>query len=460
MEKRVHIYVNRKNAAVWLMSFCMIASAAARIIVCTHRPHCGIWTGIVLPAAAGVLYALTVVISGEEMFYRTALTVWLLGLSNLWQLRSFTRGNPGMYALAFAGIVSFCAIYSAAASGCLHRPWLLFPLYLAGLALSFCAHRSDLSGMLPDLLFILGMSVLLFAVRVHSDETYHPRWGDRSDGRRIRSIPAMDRISPYIMVNRTGANNLFSASVEITALERYIHRKRREGLAHFGLMHTVIAAYVRTVAKYPGLNRFIAGQRLYSRGEDIAMCMTVKKEMSVSSPDTVVKVHLNPRDTAADVYAKFGSQLEDAKNASQDSGVDHIAGILSFIPGLILKFAVWLLKTLDYFGLIPLFLLEVSPFHGSVYFTSMGSLGILPVYHHLYDFGTIPVFCAFGRKRHAEETRNGRLIKRKYIDIKFNLDERICDGYYYAGAIKHFLRLLEHPELLDTPPVSVERDIP
>lgn len=459
MEKRVHMYVNRKNAAVRLMALCMIASAAARIIVCAGRPHYGIWTDIVLPAAAGVLYALTAVIAGEEMFYRTALPVWLFGLSKLWQLHTFID-NPATYGLAITGIILFCAIYSAATNGRLRRPWLLLPLYLALFTLSFFAHRWDLSEMLPDFLLLLGMLVLLFAVKVHSDENYHPRWGDRTDGRRIRSLPAMDRISPYIMVDRTGAGNLFSASVEITALERYIHRKRREGLAHFGLMHTVIAAYVRTVAKYPGLNRFIAGQRLYSRGEDISMCMTVKKEMSASSPDTVVKVHLSPRDTAADVYAKFNSHLEDAKNDSLDSGVDHVAGILSFIPGLMLKFAVWLLKALDYFGLIPLFLLEVSPFHGSVYFTSMGSLGILPVYHHLYDFGTIPVFCAFGHKRHAEEIKGGEIVKRKYLDIKFNLDERICDGYYYAGAIKHFLRLLEHPDLLDMPPAAVEKDIP
>lgn len=459
MEKRVHIYVNRKNASVWLMAFCMIASAAARIVIFAGRPDCETWSGIVLPAAAGLLYALTVVVAGEEMFYRTALSMWLFGLSTAWQLHVLF-GNPGIYVLAIAGIVLFCVVYSTATNGHLRQPWLLFLLYLAALALSFCAHHSDLIGMLPDLLLFLGLSVLLFAVKVHSDEAYHPRWGDRSDGRRIRSIPAMDRISPYIMVNRNGANNLFSASVEITELERYIHRKRREGLAHFGLMHTVIAAYVRTVAKYPGLNRFIAGQRLYSRGEDIAMCMTVKKEMSASSPDTVVKVHLSPRDTAADVYAKFNSHLEDARNTSLDSGVDHMAGILSFIPGLVLKFAVWFLKALDYFGLIPLFLLEVSPFHGSVYFTSMGSLGILPVYHHLYDFGTIPVFCAFGRKRHAEEIKNGEIVKRKYMDIRFNLDERICDGYYYAGAIKHFFRLLEHPDLLDEIPAAVEKDIP
>ena len=42
----------------------------------------------------------------------------------------------------------------------------------------------------------------------------------------------------------------------------------------------LIQGYVRTVAKYPQVNRFVAGQRIYSRGEDIVVCMTVKKEMT------------------------------------------------------------------------------------------------------------------------------------------------------------------------------------
>jgi len=130
------------------------------------------------------------------------------------------------------------------------------------------------------------------------------------------------------------------------------------------------------------------------------------------------------------------------------------------IPGIVLKFVVWLLKTLDYFGLVPGFLLEISPFHGSAYFTSMASLGISPVYHHLYDFGTIPVFCAFGKKRRETESVDGETVKRKYMDLKFNLDERICDGYYYASLIKHFLRILNDPDVLDQPPAAVEKDIP
>jgi len=40
------------------------------------------------------------------------------------------------------------------------------------------------------------------------------------------------------------------------------------------------------------------------------------------------------------------------------------------------------LKLLDYFGLAPYSLIKVSPFHGSMFITSLGSLGIPPIYHH------------------------------------------------------------------------------
>lgn len=421
---------------------------------------------MILPVVASVLYALIVILAGKEMFYKTAFAVWILGLSGALQIYTLLQGHPFQYAMACTCVLFVCSLYTVIAGGQLRCPWLLLPLYLAVLVVigyihHLYAQQTDVVRyVLSDYLLVLGMLVLLFGLKIHTDENYHPTWGDRTDGRRIRSIPALDQISPYIMVNRTGASNLFSESVEITELERYIRRKRREGLTNFGLTHVIMAAYVRTVAKYPALNRFIAGQKVYSRGEDIVLCMTVKKEMSASSPDTVIKVHLNPHDTAKDVYRKFSAQVEAAKNISLDSGVDNAAGILTLIPGLVLKFVVWLLKTLDYMGLVPGFLLEISPFHGSIYFTSMGSLGIRPVYHHLYDFGTIPAFCAFGRKRRAEELVDGQATEKKYVDLKFNLDERICDGYYYASIIKHFVRTLGHPEILDQVPAVVEKDIP
>ena len=63
-------------------------------------------------------------------------------------------------------------------------------------------------------------------------------------------------------------------------------------------------------------------------------------------------------------------------------------------------------------------------------------------------------------KRKANEvTDEGEVVQKKYIDVKFVLDERIVDGYGYATFFKYYRRLLAHPELLDNPPDEVVRDI-
>lgn len=440
MKKRIHLYVSRKHPCVWLMVLCMLASA----MLCVVQYNGNVWFDAVLPVTAAVLYALIAVICGNEMLFRTAVPVWMMGLC---------AAIPSGSAAVWVACLLLCFCYTQVISGKHKKIWLL-PLYSIALAGGIYA------GSLSDVLMILGMLLLWLAIKVHTDGKYHPIWKDRSDGRYIRSSPAIEQITPFIMPERCGANILFDESVEITRLDRYVRAKRREDMPNFGITHAIVAAYVRTVAKYPALNRFVAGQRIYSRGEDIAVCMTVKKEMTRQSPDTVIKVHFHPNDTARDVYEKFNAAVAQAKNEMENSGVDDAAGILTSTPRMVLKFVVWLVRWLDYFGMAPRFLLELSPFHGSVYFTSMGSLGIRPVYHHLYDFGTVPAFCAFGRKRRAEEIKDGEIVERKYIDMRFNLDERICDGFYYAAVIKHFMRVLSHPEVLDFPPEKVEQDIP
>ncbi len=472
MGKKVSLYVSRKNVLTWLMALCLVGSAVARIVI-TGVKGIGytqeVWSQIVLPVAATLLFVLVTLINGKEMFYKTAIPVWLMGLYFAIRPHAFMGNNPFVMGMYYTCIVFFCLLYTVITCGKLY-PWLLMLLFATPLAAIgyFCSIAIGTSlelyvflMFLPDILLFIGCFLLVFAIRAHTDGMYHPTWGDRSDGRRVRTLAPMAQITMYFQWERNICSNLFEDSFEITHIDRYIRQKRREGLTDFGITHVLLAAYVRGIAKYPQLNRFISGQKVYSRGDDIQYCMVVKKEMTVDSPDTSIKVHLNPRDTAEDVYRKLNAAIESVKTTQElDSSLDGLIQYLNLIPGLLLKFVVWLLKLLDYFGLLPKFLLELSPFHGSLFFTSMGSLGIPPIYHHLYDFGNLPCFGAFGCKRRAVEVKeDGSVVQRKYIDVKFVLDERICDGYYYATFFKHYRRLLAHPELLDNPPEEIVKDI-
>ena len=284
------------------------------------------------------------------------------------------------------------------------------------------------------------------------------RFGDRKEGRRLRTITPLMAFTPYIMKDRNDSCNYFEGEVDITETDRWLREQRRNGYKGIGMLHMFIAAYIRVVSHMPGLNRFVSGQRIYARNE-ILINMMVKYSVEPDSPETVAKVKFEPTDTIYDVYNKMNAAVEEIRS-SDSSGTEDTANVLMKFPRLILKFAVWLIRLADYFDWLPSSLLNVSPFHGSMILTDLGSLGIPAIYHHIYNFGNLPVFLAFGAKR-TETGLNpdGQVVHRKFVDYKIVCDERICDGTYYASAFKYLRYYLKNPDELTRPPESVVEDI-
>ena len=286
------------------------------------------------------------------------------------------------------------------------------------------------------------------------------RWGDRSDGYKLRTINPMNKFMPYIMPMRCDACNTYADMFDVTKTDRFCRQKVKEGKTSFGFLHVMLAAYIRTISQRPAINRFVSGQKIFAR-HDIQIVMAVKKSMAIDAPDTMIKVRFSPDDTIDEVYEKFNAAVTEVTSKPDDkSSFDKLNKVLSLIPGLLCRWTVQLLNGMDYFGLLPKKLLWLSPFHGSMIITSMGSLGIRPIYHHIYNFGNLPVFIAYGGRRSVVSCdRDGKAITTKHIEMKVVTDERICDGFYYASAFKLIRRYVENPELLEVKPETVVPDI-
>ena len=302
MERKPHFYVSVKNFFTWVMVLCMVGSVVTRfIIVGAEGPD--VWCQIVLPVAASLLYLLITVLSGREHFYKTAIPVWMISLYYFFVFEKVDFGSMDLLVTGLLTIALFfiALFYTQITSGKERLTWLLVPLHLVPIAVLLFLHQvalvtgnyQALLPLLPDALMVLGLIFTVFAIGVHPSDEYHPTWGDRVDGRQIRTLAPMAQITAYFQDERNTCTNLFEESFEITHVERYIRQKRKEGLTDFGLTHVLLAAYGRGLCKYPQLNRFISGQKVYSRGEDIQYCMVVKKEMTIESPDTTIKVHLS-----------------------------------------------------------------------------------------------------------------------------------------------------------------------
>ncbi len=285
------------------------------------------------------------------------------------------------------------------------------------------------------------------------------RAGDRRDGRLLRSLPAFSKFIPFIMPARNDAQIFYDESFEISAVDRCLRKLRVDGYKGIGMLHFLIATHIRCISMLPGINRFIAGRRIYAH-DDITVVMAVKRSLSVDATETTIKVHFQPTDTIFDVYRKLNAKIEEIKTSEEDNNTEEVAEAFTKAPRFLLRFAIAILRALDYFGLIPDSLIEASPFHGSMIITDMGSLRLRPVFHHIYNFGTLPVFIAFGAKRHAYEIdRHGQVVDNKYVDCKFVIDERIADGHYYGQFLQAYRYIFQHPEILEKAPSRVIEDV-
>ena len=69
------------------------------------------------------------------------------------------------------------------------------------------------------------------------------------------------------------------------------------------------------------------------------------------------------------------------------------------------------------------------------------------------------MFTAMGRKsRKNIIDKEGNIEEQKSIQLKFVLDERICDGYYYAASMRMLNQILLNPSVLLVPPAQVVVD--
>lgn len=288
---------------------------------------------------------------------------------------------------------------------------------------------------------------------------YKRRFGDRKEGRLLRSLPAFAKFVPFIMPTRNDACNQYEESFEVSDVDRRLRKLRVDGYKGIGILHFIIAAYIRGVSMLPGMNRFVVGRRIYAR-DNIEVVMTVKRSLAIDATETTIKVVFEPTDTIFDVYRKMSEKIDEIKTVEGNNNTEDVAEAMCKAPRFLLRFALTILRIMDYFGWLPQSLLDASPFHGSMIITDLGSLRIGPIYHHIYNFGTLPVFISFGAKRHAYELdRHGNMVDRKYVNCKFVMDERTVDGHYYAQFLQAFRYICQHPEIVETPPSKVVEDV-
>ena len=268
----------------------------------------------------------------------------------------------------------------------------------------------------------------------------------RPDGYKVKNADPMYMLIPYFLTKRYDAMNMTTLEIPVEPMKAYINAKRREGiqLTHIGL---VLAAFVRTVAEFPLLNRFIGGKKVYQH-KDLTVSMVVLRP---GGGDVMSKLYFDPSDDVFEVQRKIDDFVDDNR-VNEDQLLDKAMKILLHIPGL-MGAAIGILRFMDRHGLLPNALVRVSPFHASLLISNLASIRSNAIFHHVYDFGSTSIALTMGtQKEEPKRGPGGAVGFERCIPMGVVMDERICNGLYFSQAFSRFRSYLADPAKLEGKP--------
>lgn len=281
---------------------------------------------------------------------------------------------------------------------------------------------------------------------------------DRDDAYFVRDADTMHKFMPFLLPRRTDNEAVLGVDIDLEPIRAYLEKKNADSPEfRYTFFHVICAALAKTAALRPKMNRFYAGHRLYER-KDISLSFVVKKKFADDGTECLAIVKLD-RDSDVSpleqIYGQVKKIVYSVRKEQKDDGATDDMGTLLNFPRPILRFIMHILRRLEYHGKYPRALREEDPYYSTVFLSNLGSIRLSADYHHLTEWGTNSFFVVIGQARPTPTvTEDGTVVTKEMLKLGMTIDERIADGYYFAGAIRILKALLEHPELLDEPTMN------
>lgn len=279
----------------------------------------------------------------------------------------------------------------------------------------------------------------------------------RADGKRVKNADPMYTVAPFIMDKRYDSMNMIELDIPAEPIQKYINERRNNDGVTISHMAVILAAYLRTLAEFPSLNRFIVNKRIYARNE-IAVGMVVLQGGKMDH-GTMSKMYFDYENTIDDVNNIINDYVEENRVNASNNSTEKLIKFLLSIPG-VLPVGIALFKFLDKHGLLPKAIIDASPFHTSLVISNLASIRTNHIFHHVYEFGTTGILITMGNSREVAKRKGGEIVHEKCIPLGIVMDERICSGSYFALAFRKMKKYLSDPSLLEREPEELNIEVP
>jgi hypothetical protein len=272
-----------------------------------------------------------------------------------------------------------------------------------------------------------------------------PMWWRRSDGRLVRGLNTTRRAMPYFMRGRNEAAVYFEQDLSLAKTDRFIREwNQANPMLRIDVFHLACWGLREALERTPSCNRFVAGGRLYQR-EGIWFSYAVKQKLETGAPMIAVKRRFDSDRSFAEMVAGMAQTQADFKSGRSGT-TDTELGLLMKFPGFARRIVMATLRGLDRLGMLPPSFIRNDPMYCSAFFANMASLGMPPVYHHLYEYGTAGIFVSVGRPVGEPGSPTSGPDRRRVMQLRWTFDERVDDGLSAWYALRRVKQVVEDPE--------------
>jgi hypothetical protein len=267
----------------------------------------------------------------------------------------------------------------------------------------------------------------------------------RGDGDLVERIHPYRKMLPHMMVGRNESIVLYDDYVKAEALLDYIPRARAAFGFEVDITHCLVAALAKGQRDNPKMNQFIAGRRLYARKHiDVTFSMK-RKRLDKEAKLSAVKLRFTGNEPFRDTCERINGKVI-VERSGEKTYTDKELGFMTRLPRPILSFAIRFVRWADYYNLLPGGFIDNDGFYCSTFIANLGSVGMNAGFHHLYEYGTCPLFMMVGRIEDKPWVEDGKVVVRKILHIRWSYDERIDDGLTSKGGIDTVRHALENPD--------------
>ena len=265
----------------------------------------------------------------------------------------------------------------------------------------------------------------------------------RSDGE-LLDVHPIRRMMTFMMPDRNGAVVYFDSYIDVEELERFLADARERfqcDITHAVVATCLLGLHAPAAVK---MNRFVVGRRVYRRKGQFVTFSMKRAKLDAEAKLATVKMDSRPGETFEQMCRRINEKIG-IERSGKKTYTDKELSLFLSLPRPLLNWGFRFFKWLDYHNCLPASFIANDPMYTSIFVANLGSLNMAAGYHHLYEWGTCPLFVMLGKIEDRPVVREGQVVVRKQLHVRYTYDERIDDGLNARFGIEVVKTILESP---------------